>query len=105
MPAVLARLDALVAEHADARSGHRPPEQGEGDNFVVAFADAGAAVAFAADLQAALCGQSWPGDLSVSVRMAVHSGAAASRGTAIRFRHNDVESLAGECPPPTAKEA
>jgi class 3 adenylate cyclase len=50
MPEVLARLDALVVEHADVRAGHRPPEQGEGDNFVVAFARPVDAVEFAADL-------------------------------------------------------
>jgi class 3 adenylate cyclase len=79
MPAALARLDALVDEHLAARGGHRPPEQGEGDNFVAVFATATEAVAFAWSLQAAVCAQQWPGGLPLSIRIAVHAGEARRR--------------------------
>src|SRR4051794_14054037 len=74
MPEVLARLDALVEVQLLAHHGQRPPEQGEGDNFVAAFEAIGQAAAFAAALQADLCAETWPGDLPVAVRMAVHTG-------------------------------
>jgi len=79
LPAVLARLDALVTEHLDAFGGHRPAEQGEGENFVAAFERPDAAVGFAAGVQAALCAESWPGDVRVSVRIAVHTGEVGRR--------------------------
>lgn len=87
MPTVLARVEELVNAEAAAYGGHRPAEQGEGDNFVVAFGKAGAAVAFAAALQAALWGEPWPQALPVVVRMAVHTGDA---------RHRDGERYMGE---------
>lgn len=79
MPAVLARVDALANAELERHNGHRPPEQGEGDNLVAVFVRATDAVNYAADLQAALVVERWPGGLSVSVRMAVHSGDARVR--------------------------
>jgi class 3 adenylate cyclase len=55
MPEVLARVDDLVESHLLVWDGHRPAEQGEGDNFVAAFARPAHAVGFAAALQAAFC--------------------------------------------------
>jgi len=60
MPSVLARLDELVDELLATTNGVRPAEQGEGDNFVAAFAKAGDAVAFAAALQSSLSEEDWP---------------------------------------------
>jgi len=79
MPAVLARLDALVDAGVAAHGGVRPAEQGEGDNFVAAFGKAADAVAFAAELQVALVNESWPGELEVGLRIALHTGDAKSR--------------------------
>jgi predicted ATPase/class 3 adenylate cyclase/DNA-binding NarL/FixJ family response regulator len=87
MPAVLARVEELVDDHAATYGGHRPAEQGEGDNFVVAFGKAGDAVAFAAVLQTALWAEPWPHALPVAVRMAAHTGDA---------RHRDGERYMGE---------
>jgi predicted ATPase/class 3 adenylate cyclase len=51
----------------------------EGDSFLVAFADAGAAIAACVSAQLELAGQVWPGDERVRVRMGVHSGLAHPR--------------------------
>jgi class 3 adenylate cyclase len=79
MPGVLARLDDLVTDHLTAAGGHRPAEQGEGDNFVVAFDQPLDAARGAAALQAALCDEAWPDGLDVTVRMAVHTGEVGLR--------------------------
>ncbi|MGH9010922.1 MAG: AAA family ATPase, partial [Acidimicrobiia bacterium] len=79
MPAVLARLDDLVDDLLGTHRGGRPAEQGEGDNFVAVFAEAGDAVAFAAAHQSALIEQAWPGGADVKLRTAVHTGDARRR--------------------------
>src|SRR5205807_747828 len=79
MPAVLARLDELVDHILATNNGVRPAEQGEGDNFVAAFAKAGDAVAFAAALQSRLSEEPWPGGADVKLRIALHSGDARRR--------------------------
>ena len=79
MPAALTRLDEVVRVLVAASTGTRPVEQGEGDNFVAAFAQARDAVAFAAALARALEAEPWPGGLDVKLRMAVHTGDARQR--------------------------
>jgi class 3 adenylate cyclase len=79
MPAVLTRLDQVVAALVAASGGTRPVEQGEGDSFVAAFARARDAVAFAATLARAVGSELWPGGLDVKLRMAVHTGDARQR--------------------------
>ena len=79
MPAALVRLDEIVGTLVAASGGTRPVEQGEGDNFVAAFAHARDAVAFAAALARALGEEPWPGGLDVKLRMAVHTGDARKR--------------------------
>ncbi len=79
MPAVLARLATLVETELIRCGGHRPAEQGEGDNFVAAFPRPVDALEFAAALQAGFCAERWPGELAVTVRMAVHTGEARGR--------------------------
>ena len=71
MPEALATLDAVVDAATEAFGGDRPLEQGEGDSFVVTFASASDALAFAIDVQRA------GGPLAV--RMAVHTGEAERR--------------------------
>jgi predicted ATPase/class 3 adenylate cyclase/DNA-binding NarL/FixJ family response regulator len=51
MSAAIARLDRSLSDLLAAHRGVRPVEQGEGDSFVVAFARASDAVAFALQLQ------------------------------------------------------
>jgi predicted ATPase/class 3 adenylate cyclase/DNA-binding CsgD family transcriptional regulator len=79
MPAALTHLDEMVGTLVAASDGTRPVEQGEGDNFVAAFANARDAVAFAAALGRALGEEPWPGGLDVMLRMAVHTGDARQR--------------------------
>lgn len=51
MSAAIAQLDRAVSDLVAQHSGVRPVEQGEGDSFVVAFARASDAAAFALQLQ------------------------------------------------------
>src|SRR6201984_332475 len=51
MTAAFARLDRELSDLLATHGGVRPVEQGEGDSFVVAFARASDAVAFALGLQ------------------------------------------------------
>ena len=67
MAAALARLNAAVAELVVRHSGVRPLEQGEGDSFVVAFAKASDAVAFALALQRTALEP-------IKLRIGVHTG-------------------------------
>jgi predicted ATPase/class 3 adenylate cyclase/DNA-binding CsgD family transcriptional regulator len=64
-----------IAEH----DGVRPIEQGEGDSVVAVFRRASDAVACALTLQLAFASEPWPGKLTLSVRMALHTGEALLR--------------------------
>ncbi len=68
-------LDEAIARHG----GVRPVEQGEGDSVVAAFARASDALAAALEAQLALCAQRWPGERSLRVRIALHTGEAQLR--------------------------
>jgi hypothetical protein len=63
-----------VAEAAATYQADRPLEQGEGDSFILIFADSDNAVAAALELQLAVAKEPWPGGLELKVRMAVHAG-------------------------------
>ncbi|HTO57877.1 MAG TPA: NB-ARC domain-containing protein, partial [Pseudomonadales bacterium] len=65
-------IHAAIAEH----DGVRPPDQGEGDSTLSAFARPGAAVAAALAAQRALLAETWPDGAAVAVRMSVHTGEA-----------------------------
>lgn len=78
LPAALARLDALVDAGLGEHGGDRSAEA-DGDDLVATFARAADAVAFAAGLQRALVGESWPGGGEVGLRIAVHTGDARGR--------------------------
>ena len=73
MPEALARLDSMIDAACAAHLGERAVEQGEGDSFVVVFAQAADAIAFAIDVQRDLR------DGELSVRTAVHTGDAEQR--------------------------
>ena len=74
MPVVLARHDEVVST---AIEGHRGRIfSTAGDGFAAAFASASDGVAAAVDAQRALGSGSWPGEVSIRVRMGLHSGTA-----------------------------
>jgi len=79
MGAVVGELEDLVADAIGRHGGVRPVEQGEGDSFVAAFSRATEAVAAALEIQLATTQRSWPGDLAVRLRMALHTGEAQLR--------------------------
>lgn len=74
MTGVSRRIVELLEELTAAHGGHRPREQGEGDNFVATFAAAVDAAAFAVSLDAALAAEPWPADVRIGMRMGVHTG-------------------------------
>jgi predicted ATPase/class 3 adenylate cyclase/DNA-binding CsgD family transcriptional regulator len=70
---------ALLSEAVGRHGGVRPVEQGEGDSIVAAFSRASDALAAALDAQRALAAQQWPGELSLRVRIALHTAEAQLR--------------------------
>lgn len=79
-------MRAAVPEHyeilADAVARHdgvRPVEQGEGDSVVGAFSRASDALAAALEAQRALLARSWPGEIELRVRIALHTAEAQLR--------------------------
>ncbi len=75
MSAAIARLDRAVSDLVAQCSGVRPVEQGEGDSFVVAFARASDAAAFALQLQRTPLSP-------ISVRIGLHTGEVQLRDEA-----------------------
>ena len=69
--------DRLVRQSVETHGGH--VFSTAGDSFTTAFHRPAEALAAAMDAQLALSAQEWPGDLSLRVRMALHSGVAAER--------------------------
>ncbi len=67
-------LRAAFAAHGGAEEGT------EGDSFFVTFADPRAAIGAAIDLQRALAGEAWPGDVPIRVRVGIHTGQARRVG-------------------------
>ena len=72
----VAMLEGLVDTLVVTCRGTRPVEQGEGDSFVAAFAQAVDATRFALELQGAIALEPWPEGAALSVRVAVHTGDA-----------------------------
>ncbi|MEO6714254.1 MAG: adenylate/guanylate cyclase domain-containing protein, partial [Mycobacteriales bacterium] len=93
-------LDALGSEYGAVLDEHRRllrstwgayggvEVDAEGDAFLVAFQEAGAAVAAAVDAQRRLAAYSWPRGHTLRVRMGVHTGAPQIRGR--RYWGSDV---------------
>jgi predicted ATPase/class 3 adenylate cyclase/DNA-binding CsgD family transcriptional regulator len=75
MSAAVARLDRAVSDLVAAHDGVRPVEQGEGDSFVVAFARASDAAAFALRLQATPLAP-------IKLRVGLHTGEVQLRDEA-----------------------
>ena len=70
------RHDQLLTAAIEANAGVVLKERGEGDSFFAVFPRATDAVMAAVDAQQAIQAESWPEQLSVSVRMAVLTGEA-----------------------------
>ena len=68
------RLGTLVGDIVTSHGGTRPPEQGEGDSFVVLFDSPASALSFAVDLQLAIEAEAWPHGDDLRLRLAVHTG-------------------------------
>jgi DNA-binding SARP family transcriptional activator/class 3 adenylate cyclase len=79
MAAALELHDELIAGTMQARGGRLLKTKGEGDSTVTVFRRASDAVAGAVELQKALGAASWPGELELRVRMALHTGEAHER--------------------------
>jgi DNA-binding SARP family transcriptional activator len=79
MAAALELHDELMARTMQARGGRLLKTKGEGDSTVTVFRRASDAVAGAVELQKALGAASWPGELELRVRMALHTGEAHER--------------------------
>ena len=71
--------DRVIAEKVEAFGGRLLKAKGEGDATLTAFRRASDAVACAAELQRALLDTSWPGELDLRVRVALHTGEAHER--------------------------
>jgi predicted ATPase/class 3 adenylate cyclase/DNA-binding CsgD family transcriptional regulator len=82
MPAVIARLGAIVDDEVAVQGGSRPLEQGEGDSFVASFELPAAAIEFALRLQLAIAAETWDDGIELRVRVAVHTGEAHHIGGA-----------------------
>ena len=74
----LKRHDEIVAREIEAYNGALILERGEGDSVFAVFARAADAVAAAVEIQRALRAQTWPADVPMRVRMAIHTGEAGA---------------------------
>lgn len=77
MRLALARHDGLMRSAIQAHDGHI--FKTIGDAFCAAFYTAPQALAAALDAQLALSSEPWPNDVSIRVRMALHTGTAEGR--------------------------
>src|SRR4029453_18653717 len=74
MSAALETHERVIAEVVATHDGRLLRERGEGDSTLSVFARASDAVAAALDVQRALRGPTWPHELILSTRMALHTG-------------------------------
>src|SRR5438094_2508927 len=74
----LKRHDEIVAREIEAYNGALILERGEGDSVFAVFARAADAVSAAVEIQRALRVQTWPADVPMRVRMAIHNGEAGA---------------------------
>jgi predicted ATPase/class 3 adenylate cyclase len=79
MRAALARHDALAAAFVEAHAGTLVKSRGEGDSLFAVFPRATDALAAAVAFQQALIAEPWPAEVSLRVRMALHTGEADLR--------------------------
>src|SRR5256885_11144806 len=74
----LKRHDEIVAREIQAYNGALILERGEGDSVLAIFARATDAVAAAVEIQRALRAETWPAEVPMRVRMAIHTGEAGA---------------------------
>ena len=79
MSPVLARHDALLGSIVERHAGVVVKSRGEGDSIFSVFVRASDAAAAACAIQQALLHQAWPADISIRVRMALHTGESELR--------------------------
>lgn len=79
MPEALERHDAVAAALVSRHGGTVVKSRGEGDSLFAVFHDAYQALHAAHALQRALDSEPWPTPRAVRVRMALHTGGAATR--------------------------
>ena len=80
MAASLALHDELIERAAEAHGGRLLKTKGEGDSTLSVFPRASDALECAAALRESLAAVTWPGDLDLRVRVALHTGEAHERG-------------------------
>ena len=88
MKSVMARHDSLLTTAVETNGGTVVRPRGEGDSIFAVFLRATDAVVAACAAQRLLLGEIWPGDISINVRMAMHTGESELRdhdyyGTAV----------------------
>src|SRR5438874_8673756 len=74
----LKRHDEIVAREIEAYNGALILERGEGDSVFAIYARAADAVAAAVEIQRALRAETWPAEVPMRVRMAIHTGEAGA---------------------------
>src|SRR5438046_3414943 len=74
----LKRQDEILARAIEAYNGALILERGEGDSVFAIFARATDAVAAAVEIQRALRAETWPAEVPMRVRMAIHTGEAGA---------------------------
>jgi class 3 adenylate cyclase len=79
MSVALARHEELITEVVTSHRGRLIKSRGEGDSTLSVFVRATDAVAAALVLQQALARETWPDDIALPTRAAVHSGEAELR--------------------------
>ncbi len=75
----MARHDALLGSIVDRHAGVVVRSRGEGDSIFSVFVRASDAIAAACAIQQALLHEAWPANISICVRMALHTGESELR--------------------------
>ena len=78
MAAALARHDEIIRAAVTAHGGY--VFSTAGDAFAASFARPGDAIDAAVDVQQGLAAETWPPDVSILVRVGIHTGEAVERG-------------------------
>ena len=79
MRAVMARHDSLMTMAVEAHDGTVVRPRGEGDSIFAVFLRATDAVGAACTAQQVLLEETWPEDIAINVRMALHTGESELR--------------------------
>ena len=79
MRSVMARHDSLIISTVEANGGAVVRPRGEGDSIFAVFTRATDAVAAACAAQKCLMKETWPDDIALKVRMALHTGESQLR--------------------------